>query len=490
MFSSIPAQKIVSVTPSVLNAGGNPLSLNAVFLSKHKDIPTDNILSFATAQDVSDYFGALSDEYLASKIYFAGFENSNKKPSEVMFYAVNTTAEPAYIKGGSLKNIDLEKLKTYSGNIKITVDGTEHTEEISLASVTSFSQGAEFIANKLNVNCEFNEQLQCYVITGTQTGTSGTITFASGTLADKLKLTQKTGAVLSQGANDVNLKSVMDNLIKQTLNFGTFTTIFEASNEEKTELAEWSNEQLNRFLFVAWDKDESALQANNTACFGAKMKEYQYSGVTVIWGGLDKASFLCGAIASIDFKETNGRATLAFKGQAGLEPDVTNATDAQNLENNGYNYYGAWATANDRFLFFYPAKMESKFKWIDNYINQIRLNSQLQLGLINLLKNTKSIPYNDTGIALQRASCQDAINEAVNFGSIRAGVVLTEQQKAIINQESGFDASSQIETRGYFLLVKNADAETRQNRGSMPMKLWYADGGSVHSISLNSINIL
>lgn len=91
---------------------------------------------------------------------------------------------------------------------------------------------------------------------------------------------------------------------------------------------------------------------------------------------------------------------------------------------------------------------------------------------------------------MQRAACQDAINEALNFGSIRAGVDLSETQAAIVNQESGTNAAAQIETSGYYLSILNASAQTRGNRESMPMKLWYTDGGSVHAVNLASINIM
>ena len=74
MFKSIPASQIVSVNPSVLSSGGTPLALNAVFLSKHVNIPTGQALLFATAEAVGDYFGFTSDEYRAAAVYFKGFE--------------------------------------------------------------------------------------------------------------------------------------------------------------------------------------------------------------------------------------------------------------------------------------------------------------------------------------------------------------------------------------------------------------------------------
>lgn len=57
MSKSIPASRIVSVNPAVLSAGSTPMSMNAVFLSKHRDIPTGVALSFANADAVGARFG-------------------------------------------------------------------------------------------------------------------------------------------------------------------------------------------------------------------------------------------------------------------------------------------------------------------------------------------------------------------------------------------------------------------------------------------------
>lgn len=331
--------------------------------------------------------------------------------------------------------------------------------------------------------------MQAFEIVSATQGKSSEIGFASGTLAEALNLTEAKGAIISKGSDGDSAETVMEGVIQSTLNFATFTTVFEPEPADKLALAKWSNAQNNRFLYAAWGKEAAALQTGNTTCFGAQLKAAAYDGTAPIYGGLDKAAFLCGAIASIDFTETQGRITLAFKNQSGLSADVDNAADADNLKENGYNYYGAWATANDRFTFLYPGQMPGKWKWIDAYVNQIRLNSQLQLALMTLLTSAKAVPYNAVGIALQRAACQDPINEALNFGSIQPGVPLGEQQRALINNEARVDAAAKIESTGYFLLIQNASAQTRGNRQSMPMKLWYTDGGSVHNINLGSINV-
>ncbi len=490
MFQSIPAARIVSVNPAVLSSGGSPLSMNAVFLSKNENLPTGKHQAFADASAVGDFFGLASDEFKAAQVYFSGFENSQIKPGTLYFFPFNTDNEAAYLRGGNVKGLTLAALKKLSGDLSVSIDGSTKTAAgVSLSSVTSFSDAAEKIGQALTATVQFDEQLQAFEIVSGSTGKQSEIGFAAGSLAEALNLTEAKGAVISKGSEADSAATVMEGVLQSTLNFATFTTIHEPEIEDKLALARWSNAQNDRFLYVAWGKEATALQTGNTSCFGAQLKAAAYDGTAAIYGGLDKAAFVCGAIASIDFTETQGRITLAFKGQSGLEVDVTDATEAENLEANGYNYYGAWATANDRFLFLYPGQLPGKWKWIDAYVNQIRLNSQLQLALMTLLTSAKAVPYNQVGIALQRAACQDPINEALNFGSIQPGVPLSEQQKAIINNEARVDAAAKIESTGYFLMIQNATAQTRGNRQSMPMKLWYTDGGSVHNINLGSINV-
>lgn len=491
MFQSIPASQIVNVNPSVLSSGGSPLSMNAVFLSENANLPTGQAVSFATADSVGEYFGFTSAEYQAAAVYFKGFDGSTIKPGSLIFFAYNKTTESAFLLGASVKSLSLNELKKINGALNITIDGSEkQAVSLNLSSARSFSNAAELIGSALgSVTVTFDSQLQAFKIESSTTGTTSTITFATGTIADALGLSENAGATLSQGSNTTNPTETMQAVISSTLNWATFTTITEPTLEEKLEFAKWSNNQNQRFLYVGWGKEAAATQTGNTTSFGAKLKESEYSGATAVYGGLDKAAFLCGTVASIDFTEKQGRITLKFKGQSGLTADVTDATIAKNLEDNGYNYYGAWATANDRFLFLSPGQISGEWKWIDAYINQIRLNSQLQLAIITLLTSAKSVPYNDIGIALQRAACNDPINEALNFGSIQVGVSLSEQQKAIINNYTGVDAASQVEAQGYYLYIGKATAQTRGNRESFPMKLFYTDGGSLHSVNLASINV-
>ncbi|BET96536.1 hypothetical protein TCT1_14570 [Xenorhabdus sp. TCT-1] len=126
---------------------------------------------------------------------------------------------------------------------------------------------------------------------------------------------------------------------------------------------------------------------------------------------------------------------------------------------------------------------------MDSYVNQVFLNSQLQLALMTMLTSFKSIPYNETGKAIHRAALKDPIDQMLKFGGIQHGIALSEQQKKQVNVEAGFDAAAQIQAEGWCVLIDNTPAQTRGLRKSMPLKFWYADGGSVQKVELPSINV-
>lgn len=572
MSPSIPASQLVSVIPGVLGAGGNPLSLNAVFLTQNTDVPIGAVLPFSDLADVQDFFGDNSPEAHYAGIYFSGFTGATTLPGTLYFAQFNSAAAAAYLRSGAL-SLTLAQLQAFSGTVIVSVDGVLVTSaSINLAGATSFSNAAALIQTGLrtvggiftgtgtvtngsptltinttvsgslhigdtvvgtdipaattiiafgtytallgtgtvtlsanatgalgpetitassNVSVSYDSVLDAFHITSPTTGVNSSVGYATGTLAANIKLTLATGAVLSAGAAAGTPASVMDAVIAETQNWATFMTLWEPAIDVKLEFAVWVNESGQRYAYIAWDSDVTALQANASASFGAIVDAAAYNGVVPIWNPSgDVAAFICGTAASIDFDATNGRITFAYKGQAGLSADVTNATTANNLIANGYNFYGSYATANQQFTFFQNGQISGDWVWMDPYINQIYLNSQLQLAFVNLLTGAKSVPYNAQGYGLIRAAALDPINQALNFGSIRPGVTLSALQAQEINVAAGDPGvANALQNIGWFLQIKDANPTIRAARGSPPMTFWYTDGGSVQKINLASIDV-
>lgn len=337
--------------------------------------------------------------------------------------------------------------------------------------------------------CSYDSQRAAFVISSPDTGANTSIGFATGSLAVLLDLTQATGAVTSQGAIAATPAGVMAQAVSATQDWATFMTVTEATANDKLGFANWVNGTVDRYMYVCQDSNVLALSANQPTTFGALTAAY--NGVCPVYDttGGQVAAFICGITASINFSENDGRVDYAGRNNSQLLPQITDATVAANLTGNGYNFYAVYATAAQNFQQLQSGVVSGTWKWIDGYVNQIYLNSQLQLAMMVLLANTKSLPYNATGYGLIRASCLDPINQFVLFGGIQAGVVLSSSQVASVNASAGVDAASTLQTAGWYLQILPASPQVRGARTSPPMTLWYTDGGSIQKLNLASIDV-
>lgn len=573
-MNSIPASQLVNVVPGVLGAGGNPLSLNSVFLTEDASIPIGTVKAFATLADVQAWFGASSVEAQLAAVYFAGFTGATVLPGQLYFTQFNTVAVAGYMRGGSLTGMTLAQLQALSGGLTLSVDGeTVISAAINLSGATSFSNAAALIQAGLRttggvftgtgtiddglggagtvltiatvsagavhvgdvvagagvtantkvtaqvsgtpggvgvytvdtsqlvtpaealtissgVSVNYDSLRNAFEVVSPTTGALSSVGFATGTLSAGLKFTSATGAVRSAGAAIATAAGTLASIVAVTQNWALFMTTWEPNLAGKEAFAAWVQTANQRYAYVAWDSDVTPLAGDAPGSFGAIVKAAADDGVFVIWDtDGKKAAFVCGITASIDFTQAEGRVTYAFKGQAGLTADVTDATTANNLLANGYNFYGAYATANDQFVNLQNGSVAGPWQWFDPYVNQIWLNNALQLAYMVFLTQARSVPYNAQGYSQLRAVALDPINAALLFGAIRPGVVLSSSQRAQVNSAAGVQIAPTLEQIGWYLQILPADALTRAARGSPPMTLWYTDGGSIQRINLASIDI-
>lgn len=344
-----------------------------------------------------------------------------------------------------------------------------------------------------------------FVITSGLTGVLSSMGYATGAVAEDLSLSAATAAYVSAGDAVDTPATAMDKAAAVTQDWATFVTLWEPDLADKINFTAWSNGQLyNPFCYVAWDTDSQALMQNATEPFGCVAKAAAYNGVICISGDpnvaykadvplstmlLNVATFVSGAVASINFAQTNGRITAAFKSQSGLPACVKNGQIAENLLANGYNFYGAYATAAQQFVFFYNGQMPGQFDWLDAFVDQVFLNSQFQLALMTLLTQVGAVSYDEAGYGLVRSALLDPINAALDFGMIQTGVVLSAAQIAEVNTAAGQAVASLIQTQGYYLQVLDPGATARGLRKTPIINFWYTDGGAIQKITMASVDI-
>jgi hypothetical protein len=507
---SISASVIVNSIPGVIGGGGNAIDLNGVILSQNQLIPTGQILSFSSADAVGSFFGISSEEFLAAQVYFEGYANSTKTPGQLYIAPFVESPVAAWLKSGSLAGMTLTQLQALAGTIILTVNGTQCTSSaINLSGIPSFSNAASEIQAAFTsppFTVSWNAVQSAFVFTDSTTGAASTITYATGTLAAGLNLTQATGAMLSQGAVADTETTAMANVVANTRNWATFMTLWEPLIGSKEAFATWNNSQGDLYAYICWDTDAQAIVANATEPFGVFAKGLAYNGICCLTGSAADvaaqnttlssvlpllAAFVMGYGASLDFSRLNGRATAMFRQQSGFLPTVTDATSYENLISNGYSCYGQFATANQQFNFLANGQITGKWLWLDSYLNQIYLNSQLQLALLTYMTSVGSMPYNEDGYSAVRAALADPIKGALNFGSMRTGISLSTSQMSQINTAAGnTNAANAVQQQGYFLQVLDPGAQARSNRQTPVINLWYTDGQSIQQISMASVAVL
>jgi len=585
-MTSIPMSQLIGSDPSVLGAGGNPLSPNGVFLTNDPSIPIGSAQGYTSLLAVQNWFGVSSPEAILAGVYFSGFIGSDALPGTVYFYQYNANAVSAYLRSGSLAALTLTALQALTGTVIVSIDGRQVTSAaINLSSATSFSNAATLIqtglqttgnvwsgtltvtntsttvtidtttAGQLHIGdvlvgtdipvgativsfgtytagtgtgtvvisaaatgaagpeagtvtllptVTYDTLRAAFVVESPTTGATSSVGFASGTLSPDIFLTQATGAVQSIGAAAATPAGAMNGVVASTQNWVSFTHVFSVSTATALAFALWTSQTSpagqERFLYVQWDADTADDTSNpsNGLSFGAMLNAAGYSGTMPNYDltSGQKAAFVMGAIASLDTNAIGGRITLAYKGQAGLKPDVTDAQTAANLAGtpygsggNFYNFYGSFATANQAFQFLQPGSMPGPWKWVDAYVNQILMNQDFQLALAILETQVKSIPYNTAGLTLLRSTLLTPITKYLNFGAIQPNVPLSASQAAQVNAAAGVKIDGILSTVGWYLQILQASAQVRGLRGSPPMKFWYTDGGSIQSLLLATIDV-
>jgi len=485
MFDSIPADNIAAVYPAVIGGGGNPLGLNTTLFVSGAVYPN---FEYTTASLVGQHYGLTSETYKGAVVYFNGFEGATTRPNSLFISKYNKEDDSASLIGGDVSGLTIEQIKAITGTLSVVVDGVEKSGTIDLSTANSLSDAAAVISTALTITCVYLSTVKGFVISSGSVGATSTLSFASGATAAALKLTQETGATLDNDVLADSAETAAKRALKFSKNFVNFTYSPDTMDEAAYRaFSSWVTQQNSRYKFYVWSMDPLWLGQSGLD-FPVWARE-NTEGIVPLYGAFEKAMFFCGVSASVNYEETNGRTTTMFRSQAGLVAEVTDEDEANLLKSKGCSFYGAWATANDRFQMAGIGAVTGKFKWIDNQDFWIFFASQVQLADINMLRSQGTIPYNDIGKETQMAYLRGPIKQGINFGGIQAGVQLSEAQKFQINQEAGFDAVSQLFTKGWAISIQQPSTQVRIERGTPIRKIFYTDGSSVQRLETTATNV-
>lgn len=486
-LTSIPVDRIVKINPSAISAGNKTISLNGAIVTANAYYP---VKSYSSADLLATEYGEDSEIYKIALQYFKATTLSPKKPDTIIFVRFNSADTSAKLVGYTLKSKSLDDLKAIKGTLSIEIDGVLNSGSIDLSSATSWSNGAEIISKALSITCTFNSTLQSFIVSSTSTGELSTINYATGDTADALGLSEDSGAVLDNATTADTGKSVVDRIFGYTRNFGGISHDSTIALDTIKLLASYVSSLDHNKWFVSAIEENKALIENSTGTFSEYLTTNNISDVTPIYGDSLVSAGALGYAGSIDFSKSNGITTLEFRSFDGLPASVDKDEEAHALETNGYAYYGAFATATQEFTFMRNCRVTGEFESVVDYLTQLRLNNNLQNSIINGLVNEGRVSYNPLGYHKIRLWCLDPINEMLNFGGIQTNITLSASQIQKINSLSDYaDVATELYTKGYVLIIKDASPQVRSQGGSPEIDLFYTTGGTIRNINIASIEV-
>lgn len=497
---SLPASRIVQVSPRVISGGAKDLETNGLLFTKSSLLPADQLaMAFSSASAVSALFGPEAEETQFAQQYFTGVQNQQTTPKSLVIARRVDEAVAAWIRGSEL-GVTLAKLKAVTdGSLKITVDGVEKTAAaVDLSGATSLSAVAQTVATAITgVTGSYDSNTNTFTFTSSTTGADSTIGYASagdsGTdLSAMLGLTQAGGAVLSQGSAAMTEKSNLDAVCEVTRNWVGFTTLWQANLEEIEALAAWAD-VYDDFVYFPWSSDEKLTNALTASSSPLAQIVDKYDVVAPLYSPdwrLAAMAMACGA--SIAWTRTQGMKTWFAKYASGIAPNVTDESAADALEANRINFVGKYATRNDNFQFFNRGTLSSDYYgFVDVLYGSIYLRSAIQQAAMNGFKANNRVPYNARGEALIRAWIQDPINRCITNGIIDSGMTLGESQKAQILQETDSeDTINALSSKGYWVGINMGDASTRADRGAPTVTLYYCYAGAVQALQCEVVSVV
>jgi hypothetical protein len=492
---SIKAGYLVAITPRTISAGASDLETNGMLLTKSALLPSGTpAMAFASAAAVAAFFGDASDEAVFAQQYFTGLTNQQKAPTSLVIGRRIDEDAPAWIRGGAI-TADLASFKKVTdGAMKITIDGAEKTATaVDLSSATSLSEVIQTIATALT-GCtgSYDSTTNTFTLTSSTDGASSTVSYASagddGTdLSAMLCMTQSEGAVLSQGVDAMTEAATLNAICAVTANWSQFTTLWEVTEQAEAEAySAWADID-DDFVYVFWSSDQNMTSALTQDSTIAKALKDKYNCTFMIYSfDYATAAFAIAYPATIKWDATQGMKVIFGKSASGISPTVTDEQVATALDDLGVSYVGQFATRNDEFTIANRGELTgSMYGFYDTLIGSIWIRSKLQTSIVNGLATVNRAPYNSVGYTMLKSWCLDPITLAKIVGAMDEGISLSESQKSQILQETGnSEATGELQSKGWFLLVLDPGAAVRARRGSPISSLYYSYGGSIQKVDL------
>jgi len=428
-------------------------------------VPTGSFIEFDSAQEVGDYFGTSSAEYLRAVFYFGFISKTVSRADKISFARWVDADSAARIFGDQQTNnlTDWQAITDGSfglsiGGITVEVSGLDFNAAASFADVATVIQAGVQAADAdplfSSATVTFNAVKGSYDLVA---GTSAiaVIGVSAGTTGTNIQSSMGwSSPVLSDGALAQEPVDAFNESNSGNDNFGSFDFINAITIEQITAVAE-SNQTLNvKYIYCV-----GVLDADR-ATYNTALDNISGVALTLLSDTVTEYDEMVPMIilAATDYNERNATQNYMYQ-FFDLTPKVSETSVSNELDAEFINYYGETQQAGKSIAFYQRGYMKGSGNEIRNqnvYGNEIWFKDAATTALLNLQLALPKVPANDTGRAQVASQLQNVpIAEGLNNGVISAGKTLDATQRAFVLSLTEDDlAYLQIESIGYWLNVE------------------------------------
>lgn len=493
---SISLDKLIKVNSGVINAATRATTISNMLMTKNTLVPintTQRALPFTSSDQVSNYFGIDSNEYLYSTFYFKGYDGQLGMAKLLWIGRWVDGDQAAYIRGNSINpTTTLTALKAITaGAITFTFNSTTQAlTNLDFSTATSLSGCALIIqialaASLSGATVVYSALTQSFIATApVGTGTSTVGFCPAGTLSTLIKMTTATLAVLSQGAVDQTPAQNWQAVKNITRNWGTGSKLWEVEASPFAESladCEWFNGQNGAYAYAPYSSTLATVLA-----FKAAVVDATYANIFVNYSLYDLPAGELGALAAVNYRQTNAVISLTNKSFSGVTPLVTDDDTYDLLVAAKINFYGRFQSRNDEFNFAEEGWLTGQWLYIENLVNNIWVVDQIQIKLAGFLKTSKITPYNSTGYTSLQTVLIGVGELAKVNGVATVGNVFSEAIIQKLQADVGFDLAATLTSQGYYAVITPADYDQRVNREPVDGSFYYTNSGNIGKITINN----
>lgn len=464
---AIDITRYVNITSGV--GGGAAVrerDFSALVFTTDERVPTQTVVSFTSADEVERYFRGVSSKLprLASD-YFGYISPSISSPQRLLVARwVGFTDSPAWVRGRNFAS-SLDAIKDLSGpQLSVTIEAVEGiatfspvvSAALSLSDVAAAFQTALRAASPpwvAQMTTVFDAVEGRFIVEAG--GSGGPVDFKFSGSGELDVLMGLRNGVSSPFQATQSPAEAFSDLAARTNNFGgfMFDSITPVTVPQAVEVAALNHARNVEFLFSVGWSDLADAESFYAAAEDLSGTWSQHSPPGVLSYPIAPLAIL----AATDFNSRQGVVNYMFR-DFSFPATITTNAEADDADAVRLNYMGATQTAGQTLKFLQRGVlMGGATAPVDAnvYANEMWFKDAARASLMGLLLSVGRVPANDDGRGMVRAILQDAINRALNNGTISPGKTLSIQQKLFITQMTGDQrAHIQVASDGYWADVE------------------------------------